>query len=52
MKNSKYKKILIPVLSVVLGLLVGALIMWIFGFDVVKDIPHYSKDRLKTILYW
>ena len=51
MKNSKYKKILIPVLSVVLGLLVGALIMWVFGFDVVKGYSALLKGSLGKPFY-
>jgi len=35
MKGASYKKVLIPVLSVVLGLLVGAIIMAGFGVDPV-----------------
>ena len=51
MKNSKYKKILISVLSVVLGLLVGAIIMWVFGFDVVKGYSALLKGSLGKPYY-
>ena len=51
MKGPKYKKILIPVLSVVLGLLVGALIMWVFGFDVVKGYSALLKGSLGKQFY-
>ena len=51
MKGAKYKKILIPVLSVVLGLLVGALIMWVFGFDVVKGYSALLKGSLGKPFY-
>ena len=51
MKGAKYKKILIPVLSVVLGLLVGAIIMWVFGFDVVKGYSALLKGSLGKPFY-
>ena len=51
MKGASYKKVLIPVLSVVLGLLVGAIIMAVFGFDPVKGYSALLKGSLGKPFY-
>ena len=51
MKGTSYKKVIIPVLSVVLGLLVGAIIMAVFGFDPVKGYSALLKGSLGKPFY-
>jgi ABC-type uncharacterized transport system permease subunit len=36
LNNNKYLPILVPVLSVFLGIFAGAIIMWVFGFSAVE----------------
>ena len=34
--SNRVIKILVPIISIILGLLVGAIVMWISGYDAVK----------------
>ena len=51
MKGASYKKVIISVLSVVLGLLVGAIIMAVFGFDPVKGYSALLNGSLGKPFY-
>ena len=41
--SKKLQQISVPLISVFLGILLGAIVMWIFGYDAIWD---YEESRL------
>jgi ABC-type uncharacterized transport system permease subunit len=57
--TSRYLSLLVPLLSVILGLLSGAIIMWVFGYDAILGFaslfygvfgdPYLRGETIRTI---
>ena len=44
--TKKTQQIAVPLISVVLGILLGAIIMWIFGYDAIWGYEELFKAAL------
>ena len=47
--TKKTQQIAVPLISVVLGILLGAIIMWIFGYDAIWGYEELFKAAFGTI---
>lgn len=50
--DKKTQQIAIPFISVLLGILLGAIIMWIFGYDALWGYEELFKQLLVPLKYW
>ena len=48
--SNRVVNILVPVISIVLGLLVGAIVMLFSGYDPVEGILHYGMVFLEMLI--
>ena len=44
--SKKLQQISVPLISVILGILLGAIVMWIFGYDAIWGYENYSTQHL------
>lgn len=44
---TRIQGIIVPLLSVILGLLIGAIVMWSFGYDAIAGYSAMLKGRIR-----